>query len=143
MWDVKRKVRAQVELNITPLIDVVFLLLIFFVLTTTFKDHAVIAVDLPHAEITTEANAQDSIEITVDATGHYYVNGQAVFSSQPEILQQRLHYVREQLNAPQVMLKADAKTPHQAVVTALTACQHAGLDKVKILTKKTAAVNAS
>ena len=70
----RRQRREELSINLTPLIDVVFLLLIFFMVSTTFDKEARIRVDLPEAATKDEAVQEQTLEITVDANGRYYVN---------------------------------------------------------------------
>ena len=74
--------RPSPELNLTPLIDVVFLLLIFFMVSTTFDKEARIRVDLPEAATKDEAVQEQTLEITVDANGRYYVNQREVINTE-------------------------------------------------------------
>ena len=73
----------RLEVNITPLIDVVFLLLIFFMVTTTFNQQAELRVDLPEASTEEQALDVIPIEITIDTTGTYFVNGAGLSKMMP------------------------------------------------------------
>jgi len=116
------------DINLTPLIDVVFLLLIFFMVSTTFKEDARIRVQLPEAqgeEVTTEE--PQVLEIVIDASGSFYVNDRMVVDRSLKTLKKAIAGAAgEDLETP-VVIKADARTPHQAVMTAMDAASQLGL----------------
>jgi biopolymer transport protein ExbD len=123
--------RAPADINLTPLIDVVFLLLIFFMVSTTFKDEARLRVQLPEAqgeEIPSEE--PEMIRLVIDRTGSFNVDDRAVLDRKTktlvEVLKERLG---ERESLP-VLIQADAETPHQAVMTALDAASQAGLVRI-------------
>ncbi|MDH5301543.1 MAG: biopolymer transporter ExbD [Gammaproteobacteria bacterium] len=130
----KRRVEDS-EINITPLIDVVFLLLIFFMVSTTFKQDFEVGIDLPKSS--SEANLLNrTIEITIDATGRYYVNHQQLVNTHPDTLRRALAKVAgDDRNLP-VILSADGKTPHQAVITALDAARQLGFSRLTFATQQ-------
>lgn len=116
------------EINLAPLIDVVFLLLIFFMVSTTFKDDARIKVQLPEAQ-GEEVAAEEprSLEILIDASGVFFVNDRQVVDSKTDTLMKAIAgEVGEELDLP-VIIRADARTPHQAVMTAMDAASQLGL----------------
>lgn len=127
-----------VEVNLTPLIDVVFLLLIFFMVTTTFDRHAKLKVSLP--ESTTKATQQqsESLILSIDAKGNYFINDRQIINQQLDTLKSAiLKTIGEDMNNIQdvaLVLRADANTPHQAVVRAMDAASQLGLTKLSIAT---------
>ena len=74
--------KDDLDVNITPLIDVVFLLLIFFMVSTTFQRESEIEVTLPEAAIDAPVSDKSTVEITINAQGIYFVNGQRVLNTQ-------------------------------------------------------------
>ena len=74
--------KEELELNITPLIDVVFLLLIFFMVSTTFQRETELSVQLPEAASDETAEVQDVIEIVINPSGRYYLNGRELVNNQ-------------------------------------------------------------
>ena len=78
----KRQSQSEVDVNLTPLIDVVFLLLIFFMVSTTFTDKTELAIDLPEATGQLQMESQGAIEVMVSQGGDYSVNGQKLLNSQ-------------------------------------------------------------
>ena len=126
----------RLDVNITPLIDVVFLLLIFFMVTTTFNQQAELRVDLPEASSEEQALEVIPIEITIDPAGLYYVNGQGLTKSDANTLYQSLQKIIAGDNEKSVIIRADASTPHQAVVTAMDTVAKVGVSKLSIATSK-------
>ncbi len=122
------------DVNITPLIDVVFLLLIFFMVSTTFKDNSEIEITLPKASQAPQETLPQSIELTIDAEGQYYVNQQRLVNTQLETIKRALKQVAGEQQSPVIIIKADAKTPHQAVISAMDAARQLGFSKLGFAT---------
>jgi len=124
--------RDEVSLDMTPLIDVVFLLLIFFMLTASFTQAQRLKVDLPKAEQGESSQDQNKDwTIEIDAQGNYALNGEALA---PEQLESRLRELPERAEETVVLIRADAKAEHQAVVQALNAAKAAGLLHIGLAT---------
>jgi biopolymer transport protein ExbD len=116
------------DINLTPLIDVVFLLLIFFMVSTTFKDDARIEVQLPEARgEEVPADEPQVLEIVIDGAGSYYVNQRVVVDRKLKTLKKAIAGAAGEDREIPVVIKADAKTPHQSVMTALDAASQLGL----------------
>lgn len=124
----------NIELNLTPLIDVVFLLLIFFMVSTTFEKQAKLKLQLPDASTEAKVQDQKTVVIGIDAKGHYYINDRQVVNTSLETLKTALKKVTDGKTDMPVTLRADAKTPHQAVVRAMDAASQLGLVKLSIAT---------
>jgi len=116
------------DINLTPLIDVVFLLLIFFMVSTTFKEDARIKVQLPEAQ-GEEVSAEEPqvLDITIDRAGSFYVNQRLVVDQELGTLKKAIAGAAGDDREIPVIIKADAKTPHQAVMTAMDAASQLGL----------------
>ncbi|AGA92047.1 biopolymer transport protein [Thioflavicoccus mobilis 8321] len=116
------------EINMAPLIDVVFLLLIFFMATTTFKDDTRLAIELPQAQgEPAPAEEAQRLRIAIDRDGRFSVDEQAVVDERPATLRRALiGAVGERRDLP-VLIEADAQTPHQAVMTAMDVAGQLGL----------------
>lgn len=126
----------SIEINLTPLIDVVFLLLIFFMVTTTFDRNAKLKVQLPESSAKIERTTGDSIVLSIDVKGKYYVNDRQVVNVQLETLKSALSKVigdRDRQNIT-LILRADGNTPHQSVVRAMDAAAQLNLTKLSIAT---------
>jgi biopolymer transport protein ExbD len=116
------------DINLAPLIDVVFLLLIFFMVSTTFKHESEIKIELPRAgEKAAEEIERKLIDLTIDQEGRFYVNREAVVNTQLETLIRALGKAAGDKKDLPVLISADARTPHQAVMTAMDAASRSGL----------------
>ncbi|WP_298635428.1 biopolymer transporter ExbD [uncultured Umboniibacter sp.] len=130
-----RRSKTKEGVNLTPLIDVVFLLLIFFMVTTTFKTESELSVDLPQASNEAE-RAEADIRVVVQATGLITVNGIALPNSDSATL---IRGLRETgLTGPQitVAIEADKMATHQMVVTVLDAVGKSGYSRVHLATSQ-------
>jgi biopolymer transport protein ExbD len=130
-----RRTRAEVEVNLTPLIDVVFLLLIFFMVSTTFTKETQISIDLPEASADPTRIAEKQIEISITSTGKFAINEVALLKSNLENLKSAIEKVSGGDNTIPMIITADASTPHQSVVTAMDAAGQLGFVKLSITTK--------
>ena len=124
------------DLNITPLIDVVFLLLIFFMVSTTFDRETRINVTLPDADAEQAEDDPKALEVTVDAKGGYYVNREEVINTRIETLKRAMGKVARGDKQLPVVINADAKSPHQAVITVMDAAQQLGLLHITFAARK-------
>ncbi|WP_058557491.1 biopolymer transporter ExbD [Thiohalocapsa sp. ML1] len=123
--------RDDPDINLTPLIDVVFLLLIFFMVSTTFNDDARLRLELPQADGEPAGAAElELLTIVIDLSGRFYVNDGQVLGTDAGTLMRALREVTDTDRELPVLIKADAKTPHQAVMTALDALGQLGLSRV-------------
>lgn len=126
--------REEVSINLTPLIDVVFLMLIFFMVSTTFERHAELHIDLPRADTAQEEQRREVIELAIDAQGRYFLNGRELVNTRPETLQSALTQVTEGDASLPLIIRADASTPHQSVVTAMDVAARLGIARLSIAT---------
>ena len=128
--------KDDVELNLTPLIDVVFLLLIFFMVSTTFQRESEINLTLPEAsEEYTEAEP-DSVNVEIDVQGRIFINEQQLVNSQLLTIREALRDATRDLKDPPVIIKADANATHQMVVKVMDAARQLGLIKITFATQK-------
>ena len=132
----RRKPRENVEINLASLIDVVFILLLFFVVTTTFTRETQLKVDLPEAVSGTppEQTELKQVEVLIAADGAYSVNGKALLESNLSNLMAALQKESEGDNSLPLIISADGKTPHQAVITAMDAAGKLGFGQLRITT---------
>lgn len=131
--------RESPTIDLTPLIDMVFMLLIFFMVSTTFKDQSVIRIDLPKASPQQEQEKNDkAIDLTIDAQSNFFVNGKQVVNNQIGTLVKALRLAIGDRDHPPLTINADGKTPHQAVVTAMDAARQVGLVHLSIATRTSA-----
>lgn len=132
----KREPREELELNLTPLIDVVFLLLIFFMVSTTFQKESEISLQLPRASDSETQAAEERIEIVINAAGRYFINDQEVVKTDVASLQNALYKVSGGRRDVPLTIRADAQAPHQSVVTAMDAAGQLGMLKMSIATSR-------
>jgi biopolymer transport protein ExbD len=127
--------REAADINLTPLIDVVFLLLIFFMVSTTFNRDSELSIELPAAAAEAQKRRPDAIEVAVDAQGRFYVNGRQLLNSQPKTLRQALQSAAGDSDSPPIIISADAKTTHQAVVQIMDAARELGFVRLTFATR--------
>jgi len=130
-----RRTLEDPAINLTPLIDVVFLLLIFFMVTTTFTRDTRLTVNLPEADANSSESLPDQIEVTVSEAGRFSVNGEVLSNSQPGTLGDAILQAAQRDRSRPVLLVADAEATHQSVVTAMDAIGRAGFSRLSIATR--------
>jgi biopolymer transport protein ExbD len=134
----RRKRREEVGVNLTPLIDVVFLLLIFFMVSTTFTRETQLSIDLPEAEGQVKENTQEQIEILIDESGRYRVNGQGLVDARMRTLQAAIYKVSAGDTTMPLIITADAQAAHEDVVRAMDAVGKMGFVHLSITTRQPA-----
>lgn len=127
--------QEEVSVNITPLIDVVFLLLIFFMVTTTFTRETQLQIDLPESESQLAAESENPVEILIDRLGTYAINDQVLIKHDLDSLKRALTEISQNPATP-IVITADASAPHQAFIIALDAVAQVGFSKVSITTQE-------
>jgi len=133
----ERRRREDSGVDLTPLIDVVFLLLIFFMVSTTFIRETQLKIDLPEASGELQEIEEDIVEITVDKLGDYAVNDRLLVNNELATLLRALEEVlASQKPDVRVIITADANAAHQAVVRAMDAAGKVGLSRISITTKQ-------
>jgi len=127
--------RTQPEVNLTSLIDVVLLLLIFFMVSTSFVKQSQITISLPEADsVDVVEEAPDQIDIMITASGTYLVNGRELINSRPETIRNALQRVSGGDNSLPLTISADANATHQSVVTAMDVAGRLGFARISIAT---------
>lgn len=125
------------EINLIPLIDVLLMTLIFLIVTTSFSQTAQLQVKLPEAaaDATPPSSA---VRVTIDARGQYYVNSQQLLNATPEVLRSAL--LRESRGDQErlIVIQADAKTPHEAVVRLMDVARRLGMTQLTFATQQPA-----
>ena len=129
--------RREAGIEITPLIDVVFLLLIFFMVSSNFVQKQGVSVTLPTTEAAT-ASVSNAIEIVLDTSGTYFVAGEPVGDERNQLLTALRSVVgsldAQALSEQPIEIRADASATHQSVVRALDVCATLGLVRVSLAT---------
>lgn len=124
------------NLNLTPLIDVVFLLLIFFMVSTTFEKQSKLKIELPEASADAVASVQDDLIISISKNGAFYVNNNEVPNAQSANLTKALRAIAKENRDMPVILKADANVAHKHVVLAMDVLGNMGFSTVSMATTK-------
>ncbi len=122
------------ELNLTSLIDVVLLIVIFFMVSTTFVQEARLQVDLPQADSAAVERTASALVITITAQGSYRVNEQVLVNNQRDTLATALMQLAGGSTEQPVTIRADARASHQSVVTAMDVAARLGFSQVNIAT---------
>ncbi len=130
-----RRLKPEVDVNLTPLIDVVFLLLIFFMVSTTFTKDTHLSIDLPKATGAEALVAEKQIEITISRQGDFGINGVALVNNKIDTLKTAIEKVSGGDTTLPLIITADSATEHQSVVTAMDAVGQLGFSKLSITTK--------
>lgn len=129
--------KEDIDVNLTPLIDVVFLLLIFFMVSTTFERESEIEIVLPQATVEAAPSDEFVLRVTVDREGTYFVNGKRVINTELETLKKAMQELAGDRKDPPIILSADAQTPHQSVVTVMDAARQLGFVHLNFATTRT------
>ena len=132
----RRKAQESVDINLAPLIDVVFILLLFFVVTTTFTRETQLKVDLPEAASGTppQETALKQLEVLIGADGSYALNGRQLRQHDLQTLMAALQAESQGDNSLPLVISADAQATHQAVITAMDAAGKLGFAHLRITT---------
>ncbi|MCH1555950.1 MAG: biopolymer transporter ExbD [Pseudomonadales bacterium] len=124
------------EINLTPLIDVVFLLLIFFMVSTSFRLETQLNVELP-AAASTSARAVDPMVISISRDRIHAIDDRVLLKNDPISIESGIIQAIQSLSPDEIVLMADASTPHQSVVTVLDILSRAEVKNVQIRTQST------
>lgn len=132
----RRQPQQDVHIDVTNFIDVLLLLLIFFMVSTTMTQEGHLKLELPQANGATEQQTPEKIEVVVDQKGGYALNGQQLINNQINTLVTAL----QKLNLPDkkvpFVITADANVPYQHVVTVMDAAGKTGYTNIQITTKQ-------
>ncbi|UAW96968.1 biopolymer transporter ExbD [Halopseudomonas nanhaiensis] len=134
----RRQKLDGVEVNLTPLIDVVFLLLIFFMVSTTFTRETQLKIDLPQASSgeAVESTVPQQIEVTISASGETAINDKVLLDPSLDRLKTALERESAGDTSMPVIITADAQTPHQSVITAMDAAGQLGFGRLRLTTSQ-------
>ncbi|MDZ3824511.1 MAG: biopolymer transporter ExbD [Pseudoxanthomonas sp.] len=124
----------EIEFNLVPLIDVILTLLIFFMISTTFEQRSLLRVDLPEASAEPTPAANQGLVIVIDAEGRYFVDGREVLGGDGAALRAALESHAGDDRGQSVVVRADAASSHQSVVTALDVLGQLGFVRIALAT---------
>lgn len=131
----RQRQREKVHLDLTSLIDVVFLLVLFFVVTTSFNRESGMSVNLPQANPEApKENPDDPVEVSIDEHGRFYVNRKEIVNTQLSTLKEAIRQQMGSRKDAPLIISADARTTHQSVVTAMDAARQLGIVHLSIAT---------
>ena len=125
----------EVNINLTPLIDVVFLLLIFFMVSTTFDTTSELKIKLPEASQNETTKAKQPLRLMIDAKGQFFLNARELSSQNATALSFALQRVLDGTDRP-IVIQSDAESPVQSLVTAMDVVARLGLTQVSIATTR-------
>lgn len=129
--------QEEISVNLTPLIDVVFLLLIFFMVSTTFTRESHLQVELPEASGEPVSPSEvRQIDVVINAEGQYLLNDQALVNNRRETLERGVKELAEGDKSLPFIITADARTPHEFVVRAMDVAGRLGFAKLSITTER-------
>ena len=125
----------ELELNITPLIDVVFLLLIFFMVSTTFDHESEMNITLPEASKEIAQAKPDAINVAIDGQSRIYVNEKELINSRISTIKEALYDIAADLEDAPIIISADEEAPYQMVIRTMDAARQLGLIKITFATR--------
>jgi len=131
----KRQVKAEEGVNLTPLIDVVFLLLIFFMVSTTFTKESHLEIDLPEATGDPQPQKERQIDVVVDAQGGYSVNGKRLINNQLETLKRALQEISGGQTIVPFIITGDANSSYQSIITVMDTASQMGFVNISMTTR--------
>jgi biopolymer transport protein ExbD len=127
--------KDDLDLNLTPLIDVVFLLLIFFMVSTTFEMKSEINIKLPEAAENRAEVVPDSIVVAIDANGRVFVDDNPLVNTQILTIREAIRHSSQNLDNPSIIINADANATHQSVVRVMDAARQLSLTRITFATR--------
>ncbi|WP_288454980.1 biopolymer transporter ExbD [uncultured Acinetobacter sp.] len=131
----KRRTVEDIHINLTPLIDCLLFILVILLLTTTFNQQSRINLSLPDAQGVPPKEYKNKIEVMVDSTGHYAVNGQALSSKESAYLSTAIKQAANDKRDLMFVIAADAKATHQDVIRVMDVAGQLGFVNINISTK--------
>jgi biopolymer transport protein ExbD len=132
----RRQSRELEPMNLISLIDVMFFLLIFFMMSSTFTKETHLGVELPEAIGEPSVDVAQHVEIVIGEQGSFSVNGQGLVNNEVDTLKSAILKVSDGKTDLPMLLTADAKTPHQYVVTAMDVAGQLGFAKLSITSRQ-------
>jgi len=127
--------REEPEINLIPMIDVLLVILIFLMITTTYSKFSGIEINLPTADSAQQADQPNEINVVVNAAGEVMVNRASVGAREIEAISLALRRAGAGAREPVVVINADAKAAHQSVIDVMQAAQQAGLSHISFATQ--------
>ncbi len=133
----QHRTKEEPTVDMTSLIDVVFLLLLFFMVSTTFERQALMKVELPEASaVEDRAEIPEGLELVIDSEGRMYLNDQRLIDSEPRTIRAAMQQEAGESRDLPLVLRADRQTPHHYVVTAMDVAAQLGFRNLSIATDR-------
>ena len=131
--------KQNVRLDLTPLIDVVFLLLIFFMVSTTFDRQTILKVALPEAseQAVQEEQQREEIFITIDEQGRFYINDEELITHDLDTLKRAMTKAADNRTDIPVLVSSDKQAPFQSAITVMDAVGQLGFSKLSFIARQT------
>ncbi|MDR1646643.1 MAG: biopolymer transporter ExbD [Zoogloeaceae bacterium] len=134
--DFRRRTGEEPEINLIPLIDVLLVVIIFLILTTTYTRYAGLEISLPSAEAETHSEQQDNqIDVAITASGQILVNKEALQGNEVKFITEALSHAANGRKDPMIIISGDAKATHQSVIDVMQAAQAAGFPRISFTTQ--------
>ena len=127
--------KEALEINLVPLIDVMMVILIFLMITTTYNKYTELAINLPTADSEKQPDRANEVAVLVNAQGQYVISGRPVVFRSPVQLADELRRAAGGAKEPVVVISADATATHQAVIRVMEAARLAGLSQITFTTQ--------
>lgn len=127
--------REEPEINLIPMIDVLLVILIFMMVTTSYAKFSELQINLPQAGGENNSAAAEPLNVTVDATARYAVNGKGIIYTGTDSLSIALKKAAGAQTDPTIIINADAKATHQSVVNVMEAARLAGYARITFTTQ--------
>ncbi|ROH87286.1 biopolymer transporter ExbD [Pseudomethylobacillus aquaticus] len=129
------KRHEELEMNLVPLIDVLLVIIIFLVVSTTFSRMSELQINLPSAEATPQQNKPELVNVDLDAAGNYQVNGTNVASPTVAAISAALRTAAGEQKEPTIVINADGASNHQSVINIMEAARAAGYSRITFTTQ--------
>jgi biopolymer transport protein ExbD len=130
------RTREEPEINLIPMIDVLLVILIFMMVTTTYAKFSELQINLPQASGEQTSAQTNQINVSVDASEHYAINNTVTAFSDVNALAQTLTKAAGEQKDPTIIINADAKAPHQSVINIMEAARIAGYSRITFTTSR-------
>jgi biopolymer transport protein ExbD len=122
--------KEEPEINLVPLIDVLLVILIFLMVSTTYNKFAELKINLPKADAEKQQQRPDQVNVAIDASGRYLIENTPVNTVDPEVLSEQLRKAADNMKDPVIVINADANATHQTVIRVLEAARIAGYSHI-------------
>jgi len=122
--------KEEPEINLVPLIDVLLVILIFLMVSTTYNKFAELKINLPKADAEKQQERPNQVNVGVDAAGHYLIENATLNTDDPEVLSEQLRKAAGNIKDPVIVINADANATHQSVIRVLEAARIAGYSRI-------------